>query len=132
MKVFLKQRYSDEAFESMLVRPTTKFEKMALKILKSDLLVGDWAEFHPELLGEEQCRKYAEALGYPVEVSDNMDEIATGKTVAYFGDFSGVALKQKSNDIEINVLREIFATQHATGINAKVEDYNKIVKLVCK
>ena len=77
-------------------------------------------------------------LGYPVEVSDNMDEIATGKTVAYFGDFSGVALKQKSNDIEINVLREIFATQHATGINAwiefdaKVEDYNKIVKLVCK
>lgn len=77
-------------------------------------------------------------LGYPVEVSDNMDEIATGKTVAYFGDFSGVALKQKSNNIEINVLREIFATQHATGINAwiefdaKVEDYNKIVKLVCK
>lgn len=77
-------------------------------------------------------------LGYPVEVSDNMDEIATGKIVAYFGDFSGVALKQKSNDIEINVLREIFATQHATGINAwiefdaKVEDYNKIVKLVCK
>lgn len=77
-------------------------------------------------------------LGYPVEVSDNMDEIATGKTVAYFGDFSGVALKQKSNNIEINVLREIFATQYATGINAwiefdaKVEDYNKIVKLVCK
>lgn len=67
MKVFLKQRYSDEAFESMLVRPTTKFEKMALKILKSDLLVGDWAEFHPELLGGEQCRKYAAVLGYPVE-----------------------------------------------------------------
>lgn len=67
MKVFLKQRYSDEAFESMLVRPTTKFEKMALKVLKSDLLVGDWAEFHPELLGEEQCRKYTAALGYPIE-----------------------------------------------------------------
>ena len=77
-------------------------------------------------------------LGYPVEVSENMDEIATGKTVAFFGDFSGVALKQKSDDVEINILREKFATQHATGINAwiefdaKVEDYNKIVKLVCK
>lgn len=67
MKVFLQQRYSDEAFESVLVRPTTKFEKMALKVLKSDLLIGDWAEFHPELLGEEQCRRYAAALGYPVE-----------------------------------------------------------------
>lgn len=67
MKVFLQQRYSNEAFESVLVRPTTKFEKMALKVLKSDLLVGDWAEFHPELLGEEQCRRYAEALGYPVD-----------------------------------------------------------------
>ena len=67
MKVFLKQRYSDEAFESVLVKPTTRFEKMALKTLKSDLLVGDWAEFHPELLGEELCRKYAKALGYPVD-----------------------------------------------------------------
>lgn len=67
MKVILKQRYSDEAFESVLVKATTKFEKMALKTLKSDLLVGDWEEFHPELLGEELCRKYAKALGYPVD-----------------------------------------------------------------
>lgn len=67
MKVFLKQRYEEEVFESVLVRPTTKFERMALKMLKSDLLVGDWAEFHPELLGEKLCRKYAAALGYPVD-----------------------------------------------------------------
>ena len=65
MKVFLKQRYSDEAFESVLVKPTTRFEKMALKTLKSDLLVGDYGEFHPELLGEDLCRKYAKALDYP-------------------------------------------------------------------
>ena len=67
MKVFLKQRYSDEAFESVLVRPTTKFERNALKMLKNDLLVGDYGEFHPELLGEKLCRRYAAALGYPVD-----------------------------------------------------------------
>lgn len=67
MKVFLKQRYNDEAFESVLVKATTRFERNALKLLKGDLLVGDYAEFHPELLGEELCRKYAAALGYPVD-----------------------------------------------------------------
>ena len=74
MKVFLKQRYSDEAFESVLVKPTTRFEKMALKMLKNDLLVGDYGEFHPELLGEEQCRRYAAALGYPVDQMDYSPE----------------------------------------------------------
>lgn len=70
MKVFLKQRYSDEAFESVLVRPTTRFERNVLKMLKNDLLVGDYSEFHPELLGEDLCRRYAAALGYPVEKMD--------------------------------------------------------------
>lgn len=70
MKVYLKQRYENEAFESLLVKTTTKFEKRALKMLKSDLIVGDYAEFHPELLGEKLCRKYAEALDYPVEKMD--------------------------------------------------------------
>lgn len=70
MKVFLKQRYENEAFESLLVKGTTKFEKRALKMLKSDLIVGDYAEFHPELLGEKLCRKYAAALGYPVDKMD--------------------------------------------------------------
>lgn len=66
MKVFLKQRYSDEAFESVLVRPTTKFERNALKLLKGDLLVGEYGEFHPELLGEDLCVKYAKALDYNI------------------------------------------------------------------
>ena len=67
MKVILKQRYSNEAFESVLVIPTTRFERNALKMLKNDLLVGDYSEFHPELLGEDLCRRYAAALGYPVD-----------------------------------------------------------------
>ena len=75
-------------------------------------------------------------LGYPVEVSDNMDEIAAGKTVAYFGDYSGLALKQKTDALSMRVLREKFATQHAIGVvawlefDAKVEHKQKIAKLV--
>lgn len=74
-------------------------------------------------------------LGYPVEVSDNMPEIGAGKDVIYFGDYSGVALKQRNDALELNVLRERFATQHAVGINAwveldaKVEHEQKIVKI---
>jgi HK97 family phage major capsid protein len=74
-------------------------------------------------------------LGYPVEVSDNMKEIATGNDVAFFGDFSGLALKQRADALEMDVLREKFATQHAIGINAwlefdaQVENAQKIAKL---
>ena len=74
-------------------------------------------------------------LGYPVEISDNMPEIGAGKDVIYFGDFSGLALKQRNDALELNVLREKFATQHAIGINAwvefdaKVENAQKIAKV---
>lgn len=75
-------------------------------------------------------------LGYPVEVSDNMPEIATKATPIYFGDFSGLALKQRDDALEMLVLREKYATQHAVGVNAwlefdaKVEHEQKIAKLV--
>ena len=74
-------------------------------------------------------------LGYPVEVSDNMPEIAKGNTVIYFGDYSGLALKQRDDALEMLVLREKYATQHAVGVNAwlefdaKVENAQKIAKL---
>jgi HK97 family phage major capsid protein len=74
-------------------------------------------------------------LGYPVEVSDNMDEIGSGKDVAFFGDFSGLALKQRADALELQVLREKYATEHAIGVcawlefDAKVEHKQKIAKL---
>lgn len=74
-------------------------------------------------------------LGYPVEVSDNMPEIATKADVIYFGDFSGLALKQRDDALEMVVLREKYAAQHAIGVNAwiefdaKVENEQKIAKL---
>lgn len=76
-------------------------------------------------------------LGKPVYVSDNMDDIAAGKTVIYYGDMSGLAVKI-SEEMNIEVLREKFATQHAVGIvgwlemDAKVENAQKIAKLVMK
>ena len=90
--------------------------------------------FHEDMTGEWN----GYLLGYPVEVSDNMEDIGASKVVIYFGDFSGLALKQRDDALELNVLRERFATQHAIGVNAwlefdaKVEDENKIAKLTMK
>lgn len=70
MKVFLRQRYENEAFESLLLKPTTKFEKDMLKILKDNLFDED-GYFNPALLGETLCVKYAKALGY--DIPNNYD-----------------------------------------------------------
>lgn len=73
-------------------------------------------------------------LGKPVYVSDNMPEIGAGKTVIYYGDMSGLATKF-SEDINIEVLREKYATQHAYGIvgwlefDSKIEDPQKIASI---
>lgn len=74
-------------------------------------------------------------LGKPVYVSDNMPKIATGNTAIYYGDMSGLATKF-SEDINIEVLREKYADEHAVGVigwfefDAKVENAQKIAKLV--
>ena len=74
-------------------------------------------------------------LGKPVYVSDNMPEIASGNTVIYYGDMRGLATKF-SEDINIQVLREKYADQHAVGVvgwlefDSKVEDAQKVARLV--
>ena len=74
-------------------------------------------------------------LGKPVYVSDNMPDMGAGKTAIYYGDMRGLATKF-SEDMNIEVLREKYATQHAIGVvgwlefDAKVEDAQKIAKLV--
>jgi HK97 family phage major capsid protein len=76
-------------------------------------------------------------LGKPVFVSDNMDDIAGGKTTIYYGDMSCLTTKF-SEDVNIQVLREKYADAHATGVvgwfefDAKVSDANGIAKLVQK
>ncbi len=74
-------------------------------------------------------------LGKPVYISDNMPDMAAGKTAIYYGDMSGLATKF-SEDMTIEVLREKYATQHAVGIvgwieaDGKVERQQKLAKLV--
>lgn len=115
------------------------FRKGAKWIMSNDTLTvietlkdgDDRLIFHNDMSGEFD----GYLLGYPVEVSDNMPNIASKADVIYFGNFSGLALKQRDDALELNVLREKFATQHAVGINAwvefdaKVENAQKIAKL---
>ena len=76
-------------------------------------------------------------LGKDVYTSANMPTMAAGKTAIYYGDMSGLAVKV-SEDANIEVLREKFATQHAIGVvawlemDAKIEDEQKIAKLEMK
>lgn len=76
-------------------------------------------------------------LGKPVYESDNMPQIGAGNIAIYYGDMSGLATKFVE-ELEIEVLREKYADQHAIGVvawmefDAKVEDAQKISKLTCK
>lgn len=54
-------------------------------------------------------------LGKDVYVSDNMPEMEAGKTAIYYGDMRGLATKF-SEDMNIQVLREKYATMHAIGV----------------
>lgn len=73
-------------------------------------------------------------LGKPVYVSDNMPTMGAGKTAIYYGDMTGLATKF-SEDINIEVLREKYATQHAYGVvgwlefDSKIEDPQKIAAI---
>ena len=74
-------------------------------------------------------------LGKPVYVSDNMPEMADGNVAVYYGNMTGLATKFTEN-MEIQVLREKYADQHADGVigwfefDAKVQDAQQIAKLV--
>ena len=73
-------------------------------------------------------------LGKPVYVSDNMPEMAASAKPIYYGDMSGLAVKI-TEEFEVQVLREHYATQHAIGVvgwtelDAKVENKQKISAL---
>lgn len=76
-------------------------------------------------------------LGKPVYVSDNMPSPAAGAMTIYYGDMSGLASKI-SNEIQLEVLREIYATQNAIGVlgwieaDAKIANAQKIAVLKMK
>ena len=63
-----------------------------------------------------------------------MDDMAAGKTVIYYGDMKGLATKFNEN-VEIDVLREKYADEHAVGVigwfefDGKVADQQRLAKL---
>ena len=73
-------------------------------------------------------------LGKPVYLSDQMPAIATKKAAILYGDYSGLAVNMREN-IEIQVLQEKYATQHALGVvawfevDSKVADAQKLAVL---
>jgi HK97 family phage major capsid protein len=73
-------------------------------------------------------------LGKPVYVSDNMPEIGASNSAIYYGDFTGLATKFNEN-INIQILRERYADEHADGIigwfefDSKIEDAQKLAVL---
>lgn len=66
-------------------------------------------------------------LGNPVFESDAMPTLQAGKAVAVFGDMKGLATKIVKDTIEIEVLQEKYADEHAIGVINWLEADSKII-----
>lgn len=66
-------------------------------------------------------------LGRPVYITDNMDDIATGSEVIFYGDMSGLVVKFVEN-MDIQVLREKYADEHAIGVVAWCEVDSDVIE----
>lgn len=89
------------------------------------------------LLNKDATSKWGYTLfGRPVYLSDAVG-FEKGKPAIYYGDFSGLAVKM-TEGLNIEVLREQFATQHAIGVvawmelDSKIENDEKIAVLKLK
>ena len=77
-----------------------------------------------------------ELLGKPVKCSENCNKLGqNAKEVIFYGDFSALAVKE-TEEVEIAVLNELYANQHAVGVcgyaelDAKVENTQAIAVAV--
>lgn len=118
----VKDIYQDKSI--WVMNPKTRD---ALRTLKDD--VGRY------LLNDDISAPFGKTLlGKPVYVSDNMPEITANTTAIYYGDMSGLATKF-SEEMSIEVYRELYGAQHAIGVvgwiefDAKVQDQQKIAVL---
>ena len=119
----VKDVYQDNAI--WIMNPATRD---ALRSLKDDvgryLLIDDLTSPFGKVL-----------LGKPVYVSDNAPTIEASARSIFYGDMSGLATKF-SEELNVQVLREKYADEHAIGvigwveIDAKVQDQQKIAVLV--
>lgn len=122
----LKDRIKD-IFQNDSIWIMSRNTRTALRLLKDQ--VGRY------LLQDDITSPFGTTLlGKPVYVSDNMPDMEAGKNAIYYGDMKGLATKF-SEDMNIQVLREKYITQHALGVvgwlefDSKVEDAQKIAAL---
>ena len=87
------------------------------------------------ILNKDATSRWGYTLfGKDVYVSENMPDMAAGKRAIIYGDITGLAVKI-SETMNIEVLREKFATQHAVGVvawiemDAKVQNTQKLTGL---
>ena len=118
----IKDQFQRDAI--WIMSPATR---TALRLLKSS--TGYY------LLNDDISTPFGTSLlGKPVYVSDNMPSMAAGNTAIYYGDMHGLATKFSEN-INIQVLRERYADEHAYGVigwlefDAKVINEQQIAKL---
>ena len=113
-----------DVYQSNAIWVMSPATRDALRVLKDD--VGRY------LLNDDITAPFGKTLlGKPVYVSDNMPTIATGVKAIYYGDMSGLAVKF-SEELNVKVLRERYADEHAVGVigwvefDAKTVDNQKI------
>ena len=118
----------NDAFQNDAMFIMSRATRTALRLLTDD--VGRY------LLQDDITSAFGSTiLGKPVYCSDNMPEIASGVNAIYYGDMAGLATKF-SEEMNIQVLREKYATMHAVGVvgwvsfDAKIENAQAISALV--
>lgn len=116
-----------DAFQENAIWIMSSNTRTAIRLLKDD--VGRY------LLQDDINAPFGKTLlGKPVYVSDNMPDMKANAKAITYGDMSGLATKM-TEEFEIQVLREHFATQHAIGVvgwtelDAKIENEQKIAVL---
>lgn len=66
-------------------------------------------------------------LGKPIYVSDSCPDMAAGKKAIVYGDMSGLYIKL-AQQVEIQILMEKYATQHAIGVVGYIECDSKVIE----
>lgn len=119
----VKDVFQDNAI--WIMNPATRD---ALRTLKDD--VGRYM-----LIDDLQSPFGKTLLGKPVYVSDNCPTLGSGKRAIFYGDMSGLSVKF-SEELNVEVLRERYADEHAIGIigwvelDGRVSNQQKIAVLV--
>lgn len=121
------QSMVNDAFQANAIWIMNTTTRTALRQLKDEM--GRY------LLQDDISLPFGKSLlGKPIYVSDNMPEMGSSAIAIYYGDMSGLAVKM-SEELEIQVLREKYATQHAVGVvgwvemDSKIENEQKIATL---